>query len=66
MLVSDFQERITKTRYRARGRVEITYQDMVITCDEAEYDEITREGLTRGPRDSARRSPVAHMLQGRV
>jgi LPS-assembly protein len=49
VLVSDFQERVTKTRYRARGRVEITYQDMVITCDEAEYDEITREGLTRGP-----------------
>ena len=48
VLVSDFQERIAKTRYRARGHVEITYQDMVITCDEAEYDEITREGLTRG------------------
>ncbi|HYK91498.1 MAG TPA: LPS assembly protein LptD [Acidobacteriota bacterium] len=48
ILQSDSQERITRTRYRARGHVEITYQDIVLTCDEAEYDEETREGLTRG------------------
>jgi LPS-assembly protein len=48
VLLSDFQERVTRTRYRARGHVEITYQDIVITCDEAEYDEETKEGLTRG------------------
>jgi LPS-assembly protein len=48
-LVSDFQERITKTRYRAKGHVEITFQDIVLTCDELEYDEVTREGFTRGP-----------------
>jgi LPS-assembly protein len=48
ILLSDFQERISKTRYRAKGHVEITYQDAVITCDETEYDEETREGVTRG------------------
>ncbi len=48
-LVSDFQERTTKTRYRASGHVEITFQDIVLTCEEAEYDEETREGFTRGP-----------------
>lgn len=49
ILVSDFQERISKTRYRAKGHVEITYQDMMMTCDELEYDEVTRQGFTRGP-----------------
>src|SRR5512134_1978734 len=48
VLVSDVQERFTKSRYRAVGRVEITFQDMVITCDHAEYDEVTREGLAQG------------------
>jgi LPS-assembly protein len=48
-LVSDFQERISKTTYRAKGHVEITYQDMVMSCEELEYDEVTREGFTRGP-----------------
>lgn len=48
LLVSDFQERLTKTRYRARGHVEITYQDVHITAEDLEYDEATREGLTRG------------------
>ncbi len=48
-LVSDFQERISKTRYRASGHVRITYQDIVLTCDEAEYDEETGAGFTRGP-----------------
>ncbi len=47
-LVSDFQEKITKSRYRAKGHVEVTYQDIVLTCDEAEYDEETGEGFTRG------------------
>ncbi len=49
ILQSDFQERISKTRYRARGHVEIVYQDILVTCDEAEYDEATREAWTRGP-----------------
>jgi LPS-assembly protein len=48
ILLSDFQERITRTRYRAKGHVEISFQDTVMTCDEAEYDEETREGVTRG------------------
>jgi len=47
-LVSDIQERITKTRYRAKGRVMITYQDILITGDVAEYDEETREGFIAG------------------
>jgi LPS-assembly protein len=48
VIVSDFQERVTKTRYRARGHVEITFQDMLMTADEAEYDEATRKGFTTG------------------
>lgn len=48
ILLSDFQERISKTRYLARGHVEVTFQDIALTCDEVEYDEETREGFTRG------------------
>jgi len=48
ILLSDFQERITKTRYRAKGHVQITFQDTMLTCDEVEYDEASREGVTRG------------------
>jgi LPS-assembly protein len=47
-LISDFQERISKTQYRASGDVRITYQDIVITCDEAEYDEATGKGAAKG------------------
>ena len=47
-LVSDYQEKITRTRYRASGHVEIAFRDIVLTSDEAEYDEATREGFTRG------------------
>jgi LPS-assembly protein len=48
VLISDFQERITKTRYRASGHVQITYRDETLTCDELEYDEETRQGETHG------------------
>ncbi len=48
VLVSDFQERTSKTRYRAQGSVEIAFQDIRITCDEAEYDEETQQGETHG------------------
>jgi len=47
-LLSEFQERFTKTAFRIKGNVQITYQDVVITCDEAEYDEVTQEGVARG------------------
>jgi len=47
-LVSDFQERITKTRYRAAGHVLITFKDIVVTSEAAEYDEETREAFTTG------------------
>ena len=48
VLLSDYQERITRTRYRASGHVRITFQESLITCDEAEYDEATREGTAKG------------------
>jgi LPS-assembly protein len=48
VLVSDSQERLSKTRYRAQGNVEITFQDSRITAEYAEYDEATRTGFTRG------------------
>ncbi|MBP1595296.1 MAG: Organic solvent tolerance protein OstA [Acidobacteria bacterium] len=49
VLLSDSQERFGKSRHRATGHVLITYQDLVITCDGAEYDEATQEGVTTGP-----------------
>jgi lipopolysaccharide assembly outer membrane protein LptD (OstA) len=48
VMLSDLQERLTKTRYRASGHVEITYQDIVLTGDEVEYDEQTQEGFAKG------------------
>lgn len=48
ILISDFQERVSKTRYRAAGNVSIAYQDILITCDELEYDEATGQGSARG------------------
>lgn len=48
VLLSDFQERITRTRYRASGHVRITFEELFITCDEAEYDEETRDGFAKG------------------
>jgi LPS-assembly protein len=49
ILISDLQERLTKTRYHAKGNVQILFQDIVITGEEAEYDTETREGFTTGP-----------------
>ncbi len=49
VLVSDTQERITKTRYRAKGHVVITFQDTAVSGEEAEFDEETREGFMAGP-----------------
>ncbi|MFH1573467.1 MAG: LPS assembly protein LptD [Acidobacteriota bacterium] len=48
VLTSDVQERTPPGRYSARGNVEITYRDIRITCDEAEFEERTREGSARG------------------
>lgn len=47
-IVSDVQERVTRTRYKATGDVVITFQDTVISGDEAEYDEESREGFLTG------------------
>src|SRR5271157_3812731 len=48
ILLSDSQSRITKTLYRAEGHVKITFQDMIATGDEAQYDMDTREGFIAG------------------
>jgi LPS-assembly protein len=48
VLVSDFLEKISRSRWRAEGHVQITFQDYVVSGDEAEYDEVTREGFMAG------------------
>jgi len=48
VLISDQQERVGRTLYRATGNVVITFLDMVLTCDEAEYDVGTLHVSTRG------------------
>jgi LPS-assembly protein len=47
VITSDYQES-TKTRHHATGHVTITYQDIRITCDSAEYDDATHKGSTSG------------------
>jgi LPS-assembly protein len=47
VLISDSQDSI-KTRHSATGHVLMTFQDIQITCDHAEYDEATRKGSTSG------------------
>jgi LPS-assembly protein len=49
VLVSDFQEALSKSRYRATGHVMITYQDTIMTGETAEYDRETHEGFVIGP-----------------
>jgi len=46
-LTSDTQE-IIGERYRARGNVRITYKDIVVTGDEAEYNKGTSESFISG------------------
>jgi LPS-assembly protein len=48
-LVSDESLRKEGTHFKATGHVRITFQDMVITCEGADYDEVTRQGSTSGP-----------------
>jgi hypothetical protein len=48
VLVSDRQERVGTTRYRATGNVVITFLDMIVTCDEVEYDVEDLEVATKG------------------
>jgi LPS-assembly protein len=55
ILLSDFQERISKTRYRANGHVQVTYRNAALTCDELEYDEETGIVETTG---------ITHFTQG--
>jgi LPS-assembly protein len=49
VIISDTQERISKHRYRATGNVVVTYQDMMVTGEAAEYDEETKDGFMIGP-----------------
>ncbi len=44
---ADSQEK-DKQAYHLRGHVEVTYQDMKLTADEASYDEATQEIVARG------------------
>lgn len=44
---ADSQEK-DKQFYRLRGHVEVTYQDMKLTADEATYDDSSREIVARG------------------
>ena len=47
VISSDYQKS-DKTHHQAIGHVLITYQDIQITCDDAEYDEVTHKGSTSG------------------
>ncbi|MGA2262380.1 MAG: putative LPS assembly protein LptD, partial [Acidobacteriota bacterium] len=46
-IASDYMDSVGDT-YHATGHVRITFQDMVITCDGAEYNHATRKGTTSG------------------
>jgi LPS-assembly protein len=48
-LTSDESLQKIGTHFKATGHVRITFQDMVITCEGADYDEVTRQGTTSGP-----------------
>lgn len=47
-LTSDRQETISGNRFRASGNVLITFKDIVITGEEAEFDKETGEGFLTG------------------
>jgi LPS-assembly protein len=47
-LISDYQGSITKTQYRVRGHVQISFKDILVTGDEAVYDSETRKGNIAG------------------
>lgn len=47
IIAFDYMDTVGDT-YRATGHVRITFQDMVITCDGAEYNGVTHKGTTSG------------------
>jgi LPS-assembly protein len=47
-LVSDSLEILNKTRYRAKGHVQLTFQDIVVSGEEAQYNKETREAVIAG------------------
>jgi LPS-assembly protein len=47
-LLADSLEKSPKSRYLAKGHVFITFQDIAISGDEAEYDDLTRQGFMTG------------------
>jgi LPS-assembly protein len=48
IMVSDSLEIIAKTRYHAKGHVRITFQDIVLSGEEAQYDKETRDAFITG------------------
>jgi LPS-assembly protein len=47
-LLSDSLEIVGKSQYRAKGHVKITFQDIVVTGEEAQYDKETRDAFITG------------------
>jgi LPS-assembly protein len=47
-LTSDHLEAVSESRFRAQGNVVITFMDIVVTGDAAEYDKETGDGLLTG------------------
>jgi LPS-assembly protein len=47
-LLSDSLQIIGKSTYRAKGHVQITFQDILVTGEEAQYDKETREAFITG------------------
>ncbi len=47
VLTADHRER-TGSTWLAAGHVKITFQDIEVTCESAQYDEVTRKGSTSG------------------
>lgn len=47
-LTSDQQEQVSSNRFSARGNVVLTFKDIVITAETAEYDKDSGEGLLTG------------------
>ena len=48
VLLSEEQEQVARNQYHAQGRVQITYQDTLITGDSLDYNNDTREGVMTG------------------
>ncbi len=54
VLVSDHQELVNKTLYRATGNLVAAFRDFAIACDNAEFDTVTRQGLFENVKATSR------------